>query len=122
MKPLQKKTSTIKSLEKPLQDSVIDYLNSRRIWHIRMNMGSDSGLPDIIGNYHGMFLGIELKRPDKKGKATDQQKKVISDINKSGGYATLIDSIEALELFLKEVDLCLHKSDQEPIRRKFWTS
>jgi len=79
------------------------YLNKHRIWHYRTQMGMAAGLPDIIAIYRGYFVGLELKRPDGKGKATLQQEKVINDIQEAGGFAAIIESEAQLQWLLIQI-------------------
>jgi hypothetical protein len=52
------------------------------------------GLPDIICSIKGRFVGIEVKAPGKEDTLTKIQKKVIQDINNSGGIAFMATSGE----------------------------
>lgn len=90
--------------EYDFQKDVIAYLKKNKIWHYRTQMGSNSGLPDIIACYRGMFVGIELKREDGKGKPTEQQLKVQDDIEDAGGTGLIISSIEELHKALDKLD------------------
>lgn len=86
--------------EKDFQNRVLQYLNEHKVWHYRTQMGMQAGLPDIIAIVNGMFVGIELKREDGKGRATLQQEKVIADIRSAGGVAAIISGMEDLETLL----------------------
>jgi len=63
-----------------------------------------AGVPDILGCYNGRFVGIELKRPDGKGKTSPKQKEWINKINRTGGVAAVISSLEELEDFLTKIE------------------
>jgi len=61
--------------------------------------GQLRGLPDILGVYQGRFIGLEVKTPRRKNKATELQKYVLEQIQKSGGIAGVVTSVEeALQL------------------------
>lgn len=90
------------NLEKDFQKEVIKYLKEQKIWHYRTQMGQQSGIPDIIAVYEGMFIGLELKRPDGKGKATQQQLKVLEDITNAGGIARLVSNLDEVKTALKQ--------------------
>ena len=90
--------------EGKLQDAVQAYLNARKIFNFRTQMGYNSGYPDIIAIYKGYFIGIELKRPDKKGVATEQQSKFVEYIRNANGIAGIVESIEDLESLLEEAE------------------
>ena len=91
-------------LEKELQNKVIKYLTSRQIQVHRTQMGFESGEPDLWIVYRGMFVGIELKRPDGKGKPTHQQLKKQRDINKAGGFALITDNVNDVRRLLDHID------------------
>jgi hypothetical protein len=59
------------------------------------------GLPDIIGCYAGKFYGMEVKLPGKENTLTAIQQYRISEINKNGGKAIMITSIEEALKFVK---------------------
>ena len=91
-------------LESEFQKEVLTYLKAHKIWHYRTQMGTQSGLPDIIACVHGLFVGLELKRPDGKGKLTLQQEKVIKDIKATGGFAWSISDMEQLKALLDFIE------------------
>lgn len=83
----------MKKEETLIQDEIIDYLNGHEILHWRIsNANNMAGFPDILCCYNGIFLALEIKTPT--GKPTEQQSKVIDDINDSHGVARIVRSIE----------------------------
>jgi hypothetical protein len=90
--------------EYDFQKEVLAYLNANHIWHYRTQMGTQSGLPDIIACYRGFFVGLELKREDKKGRPTEQQLKVNKDLKESGATAEFIDNMEDLIRLFEGLD------------------
>ena len=48
-----------------------------------------SGVPDIVGCYHGIFFGIECKAG--KNKPTKLQEKNLKDIKATGGVAVVVN-------------------------------
>ena len=84
-------------IESDFQKDVIKFLKEQDIWFYRTQMGQQSGLPDIIACVNGMFVGLELKREDGKGRLTLQQAKVLEDINDSGGAAFEVSSMKEVE-------------------------
>jgi len=87
-------------LEKDLQKDVLKFVKEQGIFHIRTQMGTKSGLPDVILCHAGRFIGIELKREDGVGFATAQQLMVGKDIQKSGGEFYVISSLVELKKVL----------------------
>jgi len=67
-----------------------------------------SGLPDLMGTIQGIFIGIEVKTPEKKNNTTKLQEDCIRKINKSGGIAfvawSLDSALEQLETRLSEYE------------------
>lgn len=51
-----------------------------------------AGLPDIIGVYRGMFFGLEVKMPEKRGNTSARQDYVHEQIRKAGGLAEVVCS------------------------------
>ena len=61
-----------------------------------------SGVPDIICCYKGRFLGLEVKLPS--GKLTELQKRAIEKINRAGGIACRVESVEDVRAIIARVD------------------
>ena len=55
---------------------------------------------DMVGQYIGVFVGIEAKAPGKRNNATELQKRNIIEINRAGGYAFVADDSSQLEAYL----------------------
>lgn len=53
-----------------------------------------SGLPDLMGTIDGIFIGIEVKTPDKKENVTKLQLHCLDQITKAGGIGFVSWSIE----------------------------
>lgn len=67
-----------------------------------------SGLPDLIGTIQGVFIGIEVKTPQKKTNTTKLQEEAIKRINNAGGIAfvawSLESALEEIKTRLKEYE------------------
>jgi hypothetical protein len=70
-----------------------------------------SGVPDILGCYHGKFFAIECKAGSNK--ATALQLRNLSQIASAGGYALVVN-----EENLADVTLILERIDKERINAK----
>lgn len=71
------------------------------VWKTHGGPYQTSGVPDIlcIAPKSGRFIGIEVKRPNGYGKATELQLAQIEKINSAGGVAGIATcEEEALEL------------------------
>ena len=61
-----------------------------------------SGIPDIICCYKGRFVGMECKLPD--GRLTELQKRAIDKINRAGGIARRVESVEDAKAIIELID------------------
>ena len=62
-----------------------------------------SGVPDIICCYKGHFLGLEVKLPG--GRLTELQKRAIDKINRAGGIACLVESVDDVRTVIARIDM-----------------
>ena len=61
-----------------------------------------SGVPDIICCYKGRFLGVEAKLPG--GKLTELQKRALGKINRAGGIARRVESVDDARAVIRLAD------------------
>ena len=61
-----------------------------------------SGVPDIICCYKGRFLGLEAKLPG--GKLTALQERALERINRAGGIARRVESVDDVRDVIAEAD------------------
>ena len=61
-----------------------------------------SGVPDIICCYKGRFLGLEAKLPS--GRLTELQKRALDKINRAGGIARRVESVEDVRAIIRQAD------------------
>ena len=63
-----------------------------------------SGVPDIVGCYHGNFFAVECKAG--KGKTTALQEKNIAQIKATGGLAIVVneDNIEDVSNLMRQIE------------------
>lgn len=85
------------NLESDLQKKCLRWVKSlSEVWVLKV-VGSAvqaSGVPDILMCIKGLFVAIELKRPDGKGRVSEIQKAQIEHIKRAGGGAFVVDSFE----------------------------
>lgn len=86
-----------------LQNKVIKWLKENKIWHFRYPASTTFGIPDILCLYKGVFVGLEIKRPDGKGVASGLQKAMINSIIENGGVAILVDSLEDVVKLFEDI-------------------
>lgn len=97
--------STKKRLELDFQKHILNDLAARGVYHIRYTASTTYGVPDIIAIIDGIFVGIELKREDGKGKASGLQELTIDAIRESGGVAGVVESFEQYNDLLSDAVL-----------------
>ncbi|MBQ6089433.1 MAG: VRR-NUC domain-containing protein [Firmicutes bacterium] len=81
--------------ESDIVKSIIRYLKSLTdcfCWKEHGGMYGTAGIPDIICCYKGRFYGFEVKTED--GKPTELQKAMIRKIQKAGGTALVVRSVD----------------------------
>ena len=72
-------------------------------WKEHGSVYGTNGVPDIICCYKGRFLGLECKLPG--GRPTKLQKRAIEKINRAGGVACRVESVEDVKRVIERVDL-----------------
>ena len=72
-------------------------------WKEHGSVYGTNGVPDIICCYKGRFLGLECKLPG--GRLTKIQKRTIEKINRAGGVACRVESVEDVKRVIERVDL-----------------
>ena len=93
----------MKKEETLIQDAIIEYLNKNRILHWRISGSSNmSGFPDLLVCYGGDFVALEIKTP--VGTPTEQQLKVMDDIKKAGGRASLVTSVDDVKKVFADIE------------------
>ena len=94
-------------LEKDIVAAVKRYLSSLGddifFWKEHGGSYGCAGIPDIICCYKGRFLGLECKLLG--GRLTQLQKRAIEKINRAGGIACRVESVEDVRRVIKRVDL-----------------
>lgn len=92
-------------LERTVVKNILKRLRARGGFWIKVH-GSPfqiAGIPDIIGCYHGRFIGFEVKR-DASGKATPLQLYMLKKIRAAGGVTALIFTVDKAEAILDRLD------------------
>ncbi len=93
-------------LERDLIAAIKRYLTSLGgdVFYFKEHGGpyGTSGMPDIIACYKGRFLGLEAKLPG--GRLTELQKRAIEKINRAGGIARRVESVEDVKAIIAQAD------------------
>ena len=94
-------------LERDIVTAIRKYLASLGsdvfFWKEHGSVYGTNGVPDIICCYKGRFLGLECKLPG--GRLTKLQKRTIEKINRAGGFACRVESVEDVKRVIERVDL-----------------
>ena len=94
-------------LERDIVTAIKRYLASLDsdvfFWKEHGSVYGTNGVPDIICCYKGRFLGLECKLPG--GRLTERQKRAIEKINRAGGVACRVESVEDVKRMIERVDL-----------------
>ncbi len=89
--------TTTSRKESSLQRRCLVWVKARPdIWCVKIQGGGsqDAGVPDVLLCIRGLFVAVEFKRPDGKGRLSDIQRVQIERIRKAGGVAVVIDNYE----------------------------
>jgi hypothetical protein len=84
-----------------LKNHVLKYCRSRGGWWQARPASpwGHSGFPDILGCWHGIFIGLEVKMPGKD--ARPDQVLTLAEINIKGhGCVSVITSVTGAKFFL----------------------
>ena len=93
-------------LERDIVAAIKKYLASLGsdvfFWKEHGSLYGTSGVPDIICCYKGRFLGLEAKLPG--GRLTELQKRALEKINRAGGIARRVESVEDVRAVIRLAD------------------
>jgi len=90
-------------LESAVQSKIIKWLESEGHYVARIIKASKAGCPDLIVCAHGRFVALEVKRPSG-GVVSPLQKHHIEKIQKDGGIAGVVRSVECVKDLLADVN------------------
>jgi VRR-NUC domain. len=91
--------------EKVIVNRIIKYLKTLDgcfYWKEHGGMYGTSGIPDIICCYKGKFMAFEVKTPS--GKLSKLQEITLKQIEKAGGVAAKVTSMEEVKEVLDEME------------------
>lgn len=95
-------------LEAELVRKIIKKLKERYpqgVWYkIHTGPFQERGIPDIIGCLNGLFIALEVKRPDNQKGATEIQKFQLKRISRAKGLSAVVQSVdEALKVISERI-------------------
>jgi Holliday junction resolvase len=78
--------------ESKIQKKIIDFLKSEGAYVVKTIVCSKNGIPDLLCCYRGQFMALEVKTDE--GKTTALQEYNLKEIEKAGGIAITVRSID----------------------------
>nr|DAT05374.1 MAG TPA: Nuclease [Caudoviricetes sp.] len=95
--------------EQDIQRKIIKYLESVGAYVVKVVASNKSGTPDILACYRGIFLAIEVKRPETKTNVSELQEYNIKKIKEAGGVAIVSWDLDAVKATIKDINLMLQE-------------
>ena len=93
--------------EQDIQRKIIKYLESVGAYVVKLVASNKSGTPDILACYRGIFLAIEVKRPETKTNVSELQEYNIKKIKEAGGIAIVSWDLDAVKAVVENINLML---------------
>lgn len=93
--------------EQDIQRKIIKYLESVGAYVVKVVASNKSGTPDILACYRGIFLAIEVKRPETKTNVSELQEYNIKKIKEAGGVAIVSWDLDAVKATIEDINLML---------------
>lgn len=93
--------------EQDIQRKIIKYLESVGAYVVKVVASNKSGTPDILACYRGIFLAIEVKRPETKTNVSELQEYNIKKIKEAGGVAIVSWDLDAVKATIDNINLML---------------
>ncbi|MCX6145715.1 MAG: VRR-NUC domain-containing protein [Candidatus Kapabacteria bacterium] len=87
--------------ESDIQASILKYVKAIGGFTFKVMTANTSGIPDVICCINGKFVALEIKLPGKN--ATELQKYKISEIQKAGGIASVVTSLDGAKEILNSL-------------------
>ncbi len=93
--------------EQDIQRKIIKYLESVGAYVVKVVASNKSGTPDILACYRGIFLAVEVKRPETKTNVSELQEYNIKKIKEAGGIAIVSWDLDAVKAVVENINLML---------------
>lgn len=95
--------------EQDIQRKIIKYLEGVGAYVVKVVASNKSGTPDILACYRGIFLAIEVKRPETKTNVSELQEYNIKKIKEAGGIAIVSWDLDAVKAVVENINLMLQE-------------
>lgn len=90
--------------EQDIQRKIIKYLESVGAYVVKVVASNKSGTPDILACYRGIFLAVEVKRPETKTNVSELQEYNIKKIKEAGGVAIVSWDLDAVKAVVENIN------------------
>ena len=88
--------------ESLIQSKIIKHLESIGAYVIKTISTNKAGVPDLLVCYKGLFIGIEVKRPETKNKVSKLQGHHLAKIEQAEGLSMVAWNVEMVKEFIEE--------------------
>lgn len=89
--------------EQQIQKKIINYLESKGCYVVKVISATKAGVPDIIGCYEGVFFGIEVKTPKTASNVSKLQEYNLDRIREADGHSLVAWTVEQVEEFISGI-------------------
>jgi Holliday junction resolvase len=95
--------------ESSIKNAIIALLKKEGIfaWRVGSSPYQRSGVPDILGVYRGVMIGIEVKTPEafkkKSNGCTENQVQFMKKLEDNGALVLVACSVDQVRVFLEEL-------------------
>lgn len=86
--------------EQQIQKKIIDLVEARGGYAVKVITASRSGIPDLLICFDGMFIGLEVKMPSTRTNVSKLQQYNLQKIIDSGGRSAVVWSPEQVDELL----------------------
>ena len=104
-----------------VKEAVRKFLKAKGVWYYQpMQNGMGMvGIPDFICCWRGQFIAIETKAPGKASALTANQVRVLGEIQKHDGWATVVDDVAQVEGLFRAIEAAqvlqgVHHAEVDP--------
>jgi len=99
--------------EKEVQAKITKWLAKRDgVWFTKSVLMNSNGVPDLLICYRGVFIALEVKRP-VGGRLSALQKIQIEAIEKAGGVARVVRSLDEVKEIINKIDDDINNIDDD---------
>lgn len=87
-------------LEQQIQKKIIQTLEAKGAYTVKVVSATKTGVPDIICCYKGIFIAIEVKTPKTKTNVSKLQEYNLKLIQQAGGLSLVAWDVQQVEELL----------------------